>query len=383
MNGKVESAVRPDDDGRTARAASAAGAGGGSAGDVGAAGTGGVVHAGERGGIKVRERRKVGGGLLGRLYTKHPAQVLIVVSELVLVAVFAVASPYFLDLGNMSALLLDASVYILLALGLTFVIATGGIDLTPGFGMAFTGVIAALAMTKVGGPMGLAIAAGVLAGILAGLVLGVVNGFLVAKLNMQPMVATLAMMLVAWGAALSITGTSSIPLNDFGPFLALGNGKTFGLTNAIYLCILAAVVAHFLLKHTLIGRYALAMGSNEEATELSGVNVQRWKWRVYALAGTFTGLAGVLMASRLASGKPDVGQSYEMYAIAAAVLGGASLRGGNASVFGSVVGAILIATIRNGAVHLGMSDQNQKIVLGIIVLIAVFVDVRRKPKAAA
>lgn len=349
MNGNVESSVRPDAEGV---------------------------------GIKVRERKK-GGGPLRRLYAKHPAQVLIVASELVLVAVFAVASPYFLDLGNTSALLLDASVYILLALGLTFVIATGGIDLTPGFGMAFTGVIAALTMTKVGGPIWLAIAAGVLAGILAGLVLGVVNGFLVAKLNMQPMVATLAMMLVAWGAALSITGTSSIPLNDFVPFLALGNGKTFGLTNAIYLCILAAILAHFLLKHTLIGRYALAMGSNEEATELSGVNVQRWKWRVYALAGTFTGLAGVLMASRLASGKPDVGQSYEMYAIAAAVLGGASLRGGNASVFGSVVGAILIATIRNGAVHLGMSDQNQKIVLGIIVLIAVFVDVRRKPKASA
>lgn len=349
MNGNVESSVRPDAEGV---------------------------------GIKVRERKK-GGGLLRRLYAKHPAQVLIVASELVLVAVFAMASPYFLDLGNISALLLDASVYILLALGLTFVIATGGIDLTPGFGMAFTGVIAALTMTKVGGPIWLAIAAGVLAGILAGLVLGVVNGFLVAKLNMQPMVATLAMMLVAWGAALSITGTSSIPLNDFVPFLALGNGKTFGLTNAIYLCILAAILAHFLLKHTLIGRYALAMGSNEEATELSGVNVQRWKWRVYALAGTFTGLAGVLMASRLASGKPDVGQSYEMYAIAAAVLGGASLRGGNASVFGSVVGAILIATIRNGAVHLGMSDQNQKIVLGIIVLIAVFVDVRRKPKASA
>ncbi len=349
MNGNVESSVRPDAEGV---------------------------------GIKVRERKK-GGGPLRRLYAKHPAQVLIVASELVLVAVFAVASPYFLDLGNISALLLDASVYILLALGLTFVIATGGIDLTPGFGMAFTGVIAALTMTKVGGPIWLAIAAGVLAGILAGLVLGVVNGFLVAKLNMQPMVATLAMMLVAWGAALSITGTSSIPLNDFVPFLALGNGKTFGLTNAIYLCILAAILAHFLLKHTLIGRYALAMGSNEEATELSGVNVQRWKWRVYALAGTFTGLAGVLMASRLASGKPDVGQSYEMYAIAAAVLGGASLRGGNASVFGSVVGAILIATIRNGAVHLGMSDQNQKIVLGIIVLIAVFVDVRRKPKASA
>ncbi|MFP7696697.1 ABC transporter permease [Trueperella sp. LYQ143] len=313
-------------------------------------------------------------------YRKHPAQVLIVISEIILIAVFAVASPYFLDLGNISALLLDASVYILLALGLTFVIATGGIDLTPGFGMAFTGVMTALVMTKLHSAMWLAILAGVLVGVISGALLGTVNGFLVARLKMQPMVATLAMMLVAWGAALSITGTSSIPLNDYTPFLALGNGKTFGLTNAIYLCIIAAVAAHFLLKHTLIGRYALAMGSNEEATRLSGVNVTAWKWKVYALAGTFTGLAGVLMASRLASGKPDVGQSYEMYAIAAAVLGGASLTGGRASVFGSVVGAILIATIRNGAVHLGVSDQNQKILLGIVVLLAVYLDVRRRPK---
>ncbi len=342
-----------------------------------------VVATREEAEPKVEAKRSGPVGWVQRMYERHPAQVLILVSELVLIAIFSLLSPYFLDLGNISVLLLDASVYILLALGLTFVIATGGIDLTPGFGMAFTGVMAALVMTKVGGPMWLAMVAGVIAGVLAGLALGAVNGFLVAKLNMQPMVATLAMMLVAWGAALSITGTSSIPLNDYRAFLELGNGKTFGLTNAIYLCIVAAIFAHFLLKHTLIGRYALAMGSNEEATRLSGVNVQRWKWRVYALAGVFTGLAGVLMASRLASGKPDVGQSYEMYAIAAAVLGGASLRGGKASVFGSVVGAILIATIRNGAVHMGVSDQNQKILLGVVVLIAVYLDVRRPNKASA
>lgn len=321
-------------------------------------------------------------GWIKNMYRKHPAQVLIVVSELVLIAIFAIATPYFLDLANISALLLDASVYVLLALGLTFVIATGGIDLTPGFGMAFTGVITALVMTNVGGPEWLAVTLGVLSGIAAGLTLGFANGFLVAKLKMQPMVATLAMMLVAWGAALSLTGTSSVPLNEFTGFLKLGNGKTFGLTNAVFLFVIAAVVAHFLLKHTLIGRYALAIGSNEEATRLSGVNVVKWKWRIYALAGGFTGLAGVLMASRLASGKPDVGQSYEMYAIAAAVLGGASLLGGRASVFGSVVGAVLIATIRNGAVHMGVSDQNQKILLGIVVLLAVYLDVRRRPKKA-
>ncbi len=314
-------------------------------------------------------------------YRRHSSQVLVVVSELVLILAFSFASPYFFQLANFSALLLDASVYVLLALGLTFVIATGGIDLTPGFGIAFTGVCLAVVMTWAGDhglPTWAVIALGALAGVVAGAALGAANGIAVAYLNMQPMIATLAMMLVAWGLALVISGTSAIPLSQFGAFLELGQGNTWGITNAVFLFVAAALVAAFLLNRTLIGRYALAMGSNEEAARLSGVNVDAWKFRVYVLGGIFTGLAGILMASRLASGKPDVGQSYEMYAIAAAVLGGASLRGGKASVFGSVVGAILIATIRNGAVLMHIPDQWQKVLLGVIVLAAVYLDTRRR-----
>ncbi|AWG03799.1 ABC transporter permease [Trueperella pyogenes] len=314
-------------------------------------------------------------------FRRHASQVLVLVSEIILIVGFSLASPYFFQINNFSALLLDASVYILLALGLTFVIATGGIDLTPGFGIAFTGVCLAVAMKwslSAGLPVWVCILIGVIVGIASGAVLGAVNGVMVAYLNMQPMIATLAMMLVAWGLAMVLSGTSAIPLTEFGTFLKLGQGRTFGLTNAVYLILIAALAAAFLLNRTLIGRYALAMGSNEEATRLSGVNVPRWKFRVYMLAGSFTGLAGVLMASRLASGKPDVGQSYEMYAIAAAVLGGASLRGGKASVFGSVIGAILIATIRNGAVLMGIPDQWQKVLLGVVVLAAVYLDTRRR-----
>lgn len=314
-------------------------------------------------------------------FRRHASQVLVLVSEIILIVGFSLASPYFFQINNFSALLLDASVYILLALGLTFVIATGGIDLTPGFGIAFTGVCLAVAMKwslSAGLPVWVCILIGVIVGIASGAVLGAANGVMVAYLNMQPMIATLAMMLVAWGLAMVLSGTSAIPLTEFGTFLKLGQGRTLGLTNAVYLILIAALAAAFLLNRTLIGRYALAMGSNEEATHLSGVNVPRWKFRVYMLAGSFTGLAGVLMASRLASGKPDVGQSYEMYAIAAAVLGGASLRGGKASVFGSVIGAILIATIRNGAVLMGIPDQWQKVLLGVVVLAAVYLDTRRR-----
>lgn len=318
---------------------------------------------------------------LGASYHRHTSQVLVVVSEVVLIVAFSLASPYFFQLANFSALLLDASVYVLLALGLTFVIATGGIDLTPGFGIAFTGVCLAVVMTWAGDrglPTWAVIALGALAGVMAGAALGAANGIAVAYLNMQPMIATLAMMLVAWGLAMVISGTSAIPLSQFDAFLELGQGNTLGITNAVFLFVAAALVAAFLLNRTLIGRYALAMGSNEEAARLSGVNVERWKFRVYVLGGVFTGLAGILMASRLASGKPDVGQSYEMYAIAAAVLGGASLRGGKASVFGSVIGAILIATIRNGAVLMHIPDQWQKVLLGVIVLAAVYLDTRRR-----
>lgn len=318
-----------------------------------------------------------------RFFARYSSQVLVVVSLVILWVIFSFASPYFMQLSNISALMLDASVYVLLALGLTFVIATGGIDLTPGFGIAFTSVCLALVMSSTfhaGLPMWLCITLGVLAGILAGSLLGAANGLMVSYLGMQPMIATLSMMLVAWGMAMVISGTSAIPLTDFPAFLKLGQGTTLGMTNAIFLVILAAIVAGFLLRRTLIGRYALAIGSNEEATHLSGVNVKRWKFRVYVLGGTFTGLAGVLMASRLASGKPDVGQSYEMYAIAAAVLGGASLAGGRASVFGSVMGAILIATIRNGSVLMGIPDQWQKVLLGCVLLAAVYIDVRRQKK---
>ncbi|MDO5747867.1 MAG: ABC transporter permease [Actinomycetaceae bacterium] len=312
-----------------------------------------------------------------RWFDAHAPQVLVVAAELALIIVFSLMSPYFLTVANLSGLLLDGAVYVLLALGLVFVIATAGIDLTPGFGIAFTSVCLALTMTNMPGPQWLAIIVGIAAGIASGALLGACNGFLVSFLRMQPMVATLSMMLVAWGTALVLTGTSAVPLSDFKPFLWLGNGRTLGITNAFFLVIPAIIVAHILLNKTLIGRYALAIGSNEEATKLSGVNVRKWKFRVYVLGGIFTGLAGILMASKLGSGKPDVGQAYEMYAIAAAVLGGASLQGGRANAFGAAIGALLIATIRNGSVIMGVPEEWQKIVLGAVVLAAVYLDVRR------
>ena len=227
----------------------------------------------------LRGQRKKGdrSGFLNR----HGSQMLVVVSELILVAGFSIASPYFLQVANFSALLLDASVYVLLALGLTFVIATGGIDLTPGFGIAFTGVCLAVAMKwAAGAGMGtaLVIVIGVGVGLLAGALMGTINGVLVAYLRMQPMIATLAMMLIAWGMAMVISGTSAIPLSEFDSFLRLGQGRTLGVTNALYLIAIVAAVAAYLLNRTLIGInkvYDLHFASiSRQVTTIEEINAQ-------------------------------------------------------------------------------------------------------------
>lgn len=305
-------------------------------------------------------------------------QLMIVATLAALLVVFSIASPYFMQWSNITSLLMASAVTGIQALGVTFAIATGGIDITPGFGMAMTGVVAALSMVTFGAPIWL----GVLIGIAAGALLGWVNGLLIARLGLQPMIATLAMMLVAQGVALVLSGSKPVYTTDIEGFDWIARGTPLlGIPNAVWIFFLAAIVAWVLLTKTLLGRYALSIGSSEEATRLSGVNVRRWKWAVYVLAGSFTGLSGVVMASRLSAAQPATGAGYEMYAIAAAVIGGASLAGGRASVVGTVIGALIITTINNGLQILSVPDPWQKIVLGAVVVLAVVVDVRRQKAA--
>jgi ribose transport system permease protein len=313
--------------------------------------------------------------LIPERYRGFVQQGMVLVTLAVLVLFFALMSPNFIGWGNISQLLLASVVTGVQAIGLTFVIATGGIDLTPGLGMAATSVIAGLTMTGLGWPIWL----GVVAGLAAGALLGLINGTLIARVKMQPMIATLAMMMVCWGAGLVLAGGKTVSLRSVEGYNAIAMGETLpGLKNAVLILLALAVVAGVVMNKTVVGRYALAIGSNKEATRVSGINTARWEVLAYVICGLFTGVSGILMSSRLSSANPTLGQGYEMYAIAAAVIGGTSLRGGRASVFGAVIGAVTIQTIFNGLTVMGVQDQWQKVVLGVVVLIAVFVDIMRR-----
>ena len=317
-------------------------------------------------------------GAIPERYKAFIQQGMVVLVLIMLVIFFSVMNSNFANWGNISSLLLASVVTGIQALGLSFVIATGGIDLTPGFGMAATSVFAALLIAQTGG-LGLPIWIGILGALFAGALLGAINGFLVSYVRMQPMIATLAMMMVAWGTALVLADGKTISLRSVEGYDQIAIGELIpGVPNAVLILVGLAIIAGVLMNKTAVGRYSLAIGSNEEATRISGVNTRRWKMLAYVIGGTFTGISGILMSSRLSAAQPTLGQGYEMYAIAAAVIGGTSLRGGRASIFGAVIGAVTIQTIFNGLTVMGVQDQWQKVVLGLVVLLAVFVDIVRR-----
>jgi ribose transport system permease protein len=225
----------------------------------------------------------------------------------------------------------------------------------------------------------LAVPVGVLAGLLTGGLAGLVNGTLVATLKIPPFIATLGMLNVAKGLALVISGLKPIYFNDTPAFNALAMGTLVAqVPNAVLILFGAAIVASLILSKTLLGRYTFALGSNEEATRLSGVNVVAWKIAIYSLTGLFSGLAGVLIAARLNSAQPALGQGYELDAIAAAVIGGTSLSGGEGSILGTVIGAFIISTLTNGLRILSVPQEWQTVVTGGIVILAVYLDIVRR-----
>jgi ribose transport system permease protein len=298
---------------------------------------------------------------------------------LVLITVFSVASPNFLQFNNVVGILLSTAVNGVLAIGVTFVIITGGIDLSVGTVMTFSAVITGEVISVGHMPVPL----GILAGLLAGAFAGFVNGLIIAKLKVPSFIATLGMLNVARGLALVISGVKPIYFNDTPEFNSIAMGSLIpglDIPNAVLILFGAAIIASLILNRTILGRYTFALGSNEEAARLSGVTVDRWKIAVYSLTGLFSGLAGIIIASRLNSAQPALGQGYELDAIAAAVIGGTSLSGGEGSILGTIIGAFIISTLTNGLRILSVPQEWQIVVTGAIVIVAVYLDVVRRRK---
>jgi ribose transport system permease protein len=321
-----------------------------------------------------------GNGLSLRLRSSLQ-QLLAFGSLIVLVVFFGAMNSRFLLPGNLSDILLSTVVIGLLALGATFVIITGGIDLSVGTGMSLCSVMVGVVLTYLGLPLW----AGVLGGILMGALIGAVNGFLISFLKIPPFIATLATMLVAQGMALVVSGTKPIYFTGTEGFSNLALGKPIAglvIPNAVFIFFAVATVAGVVMSKTLLGRYTFSIGSNEEATALSGINVRSWKLWIYTAAGAFTGLAGVIIAARLNSAQPGQGMGYELQAIAAVVIGGTSLAGGKGSIVGTVIGALIMSVLTNGLRVISVPQEWQNVAIGVVILVAVYLDMLRRKEAA-
>ena len=308
-------------------------------------------------------------------------QQLFVFAALIVVFVFFMFAASNFGLEIIPGILLQSAAIGTMALGATFIIATGGIDLSVGTGMTFCAVMAGVFMSSefMDLPLGL----GLLLTLLVGVAVGLVNGLLIAYLDLPPFIATLAMMMVTRGLSLIISKSSSIKIAN-PDYFAIANGNLVPyLSNAALIFVVFGIIAAVLLSKTLLGRYALAIGSNEEATRLSGITVKKWKLLVYVTAGLFTAFGARLYSARVGFVQPAAGRGMELQVLAAVGIGGTSLSGGRANIIGTMTGALLMMTLSVGLQMMGVQQQWQFVVTGVVVLLAVYADILRRKRAAA
>lgn len=293
---------------------------------------------------------------------------------LLIVAVISIMSPNFLTINNIFNVLRQVSINALIAFGMTFVILTGGIDLSVGSILALTGAITAGFLASGMDPI-----LAMTLGILLGAILGAVNGIIIAKGKVAPFIATLATMTIYRGLTLVYTEGKPISgLGDSFSFQLLGKGYFFGIPVPIVTMVLSFGVLYFILKKTTFGRRVYAVGGNEEASRLSGISVDRIKIYVYSLTGALAALSALILTSRLNSAQPTAGTMFELDAIAAVVLGGTSLTGGRGWIVGTVIGALIIGVLNNGLNLIGVSSFFQQVVKGAVILIAVLLDRKKE-----
>jgi len=299
-------------------------------------------------------------------------------SVVALFIALSIASPYFLTVQNISSVARQTAVITIIALGMTLVMISGGIDLSVGSVMAFAGVCGTM-MLRAGTPVVLSIAGAMLAGAAWGLL----NSLLITLLKVSPFIATLGTMGAARGITLVITnGLAVVSLPE--SFGRLGDGNVLRVVPIpLAILVVLALLTGFILKYTRLGRYAYAIGSNVEAARYSGIAIRRTLLAIYVYLGLLAGLAGMIEASRLVTGQPTAGTGYELSVIAAVVIGGASLSGGEGTVAGTIAGAFLMGLISNGSNLLGISPFWQQVVIGTVIVLAVAGDELRKRRRGA
>lgn len=287
-----------------------------------------------------------------------------------IVLVVSIMEPDFLTLNNLFNILRQVSINALIAFGMTFVILTGGIDLSVGSILALSSAFVAGLMTD-----GTSALIAVLAGLIVGAVMGALNGMVISLGKVAPFIATLATMTIFRGLTLVYTDGKPITgLSQGGWFELFGRGYFWIFPVPVLTMLIAFAVLYFILKKTAFGRYTYAIGGNEEAAKLMGIQVNKVKIMIYSLSGLMAALAGIILTSRLNSAQPTAGTSYELDAIAAVVLGGTSLSGGRGWIVGTLIGALIIGTLNNGLNLLGVSSFFQLVVKGLVILFAVLAD---------
>jgi ribose transport system permease protein len=319
-----------------------------------------------------------GGSKVSALIRREVGRLTALASLVVIFTFFAIMRPVFASWANVSGgILMSTTVIGLLAIGSTFVIITGGIDLSVGTSMALVAIITGKTVMA----LNLNVWSGILLGMVVGGLLGAINGLLITLLKLPPFIATLATMKGAQGLALIVSDLKPILFTtDVKGWDSIAQGNIIpNFPNGVLILLVAAIVGSIILNKTVLGRYTFAIGSNTEATKLSGVKVNHWLVAVYALCGVYVGLAAVVMTSRLGSAQPDLGLGYELEAIAAVIIGGTSLLGGKGTISGTIIGALIMSVLINGLRILELQQEWQYVVVGAVILLAVYGDnVRRR-----
>ena len=286
-------------------------------------------------------------------------------------------SPVFFRSANILNILLQTSINTIIAIGMTFIIITAGIDLSVGSVLALCNVLLGMTMLKFSpGQPTLQIFSGVFVALIVGSGIGLLNGLISVRWRIPPFIVTLGMLGVARGLGLwFIDSQTENLIGRVAPSFAFwGNGVLVGIPFPAFVALILILMGHFLLNYTTFGRRVLAVGSNEEAARLCGINVGFYRTAVYVLGGFLVALAAVFQTSRLGSSNPTIGAGFELYAIAAVIVGGTNLMGGQGSILGTLIGALIIGVLNNGLTLLNIPDEIKQIIIGLVIIIAVMMD---------